>query len=61
MCGIHILQTSDHCKVNDGVVRNLFKSILLKPRLKFIGLGLVTKLDQRLFHGEQLYRRKNAS
>ena len=51
MGGIHNLPTSDHCKVNDGVVRNLFRSILLKPRLKFVGLGLVTRLDGRLFHG----------
>ena len=43
--------TSSHCKVIDGVVRNLFKLILRKPRLKFIRLGLVTKFDGRLFHG----------
>ena len=43
--------TSSYCKVNDGVVRNLFKLILCKPRLKFIRLGLVTKLNGRLFHG----------
>ena len=59
MSGIHILPIiADHCIVNDGVVRNLFKSILLKPRLKFAGLGLVTKSGGRLFHGRTTLQEK---
>ena len=43
--------TSSYCKVKDGVVRYWFKLIFRKPRLKLIRLGLVTKLEGRLFHG----------
>ena len=38
-------------KVFEGLVRNLLKLTFLKRNIKFVELGLTTRLDERLFQG----------